>query len=256
MHLLDRYTYTNRLRRVDPAHKAALASGVVLLCLTLDRPSVGLLAVLWMLALAVLVAGLPLGAVLRVLLIQSGFLVMSMPGIVLSVSLQLPDSAWRWQVGLVWISSSPSALAAALHLSTRAMGSTAALTFLAMTTPLTDLIALLQRLRLPPLLIDLCTLIYRFIFVLLECIDRIATAQASRLGYRTFGSSMRSAGLLGSRLFVETYQRSQRLHTALLSRGYDTELRVLPIVYQPHTRFIWLSLGLLASLLAVGCWPL
>jgi cobalt/nickel transport system permease protein len=42
---------------------------------------------------------------------------------------------------------------------------------------------------------------------------------------------MRSIGLLASRLFIDAFQRSQRLQKALESRGYDQELRVLPSQY-------------------------
>ena len=33
MSMIDRYAYNNRLRPVDPAHKAALALAVLLVCL-------------------------------------------------------------------------------------------------------------------------------------------------------------------------------------------------------------------------------
>jgi hypothetical protein len=44
VHIIDQYAYTNRIRAVDPLQKAGLAGLVILLCLVLDRPMVGLLA--------------------------------------------------------------------------------------------------------------------------------------------------------------------------------------------------------------------
>jgi cobalt/nickel transport system permease protein len=93
------------------------------------------------------------------------------------------------------------------------------------------------------------TLMYRFIFILLESVQRMQRAQQSRLGYSTTWHSMQSIGQLGSRLFIDAYQRSQRLHIALESRGYtEGELRVLPAAYQHDTRTIWLAVAVASSL--------
>jgi cobalt/nickel transport system permease protein len=57
---------------------------------------------------------------------------------------------------------------------------------------------------------------------------------------------MVSAGLLSSRLFIDAYQRSQRLQLALDSRAFNGELRVLPAHYQadPKTAWIGAAVGL------------
>jgi cobalt/nickel transport system permease protein len=98
------------------------------------------------------------------------------------------------------------------------------------------------------------TLIYRFIFVLLESLDRMYTAQASRLGYATFKRGMLSAALLGSQLFIETYRRSQRLQVALASRGYTGDLRVIPIQYRYDWRLWAVTLGITASMILASGW--
>jgi cobalt/nickel transport system permease protein len=250
MHLIDRYAYANRIRRVDPAQKAGLAGLVILLCLLLSRPAVGLLAVGWMWGLTVGWAGHSWRLFGQVLLAEGLFLVLAVVGVALSLSLTPPpDQAWVGHVGPLWVSSSPPALETALLLVTRALGSAAAMNFLALTTPLVDLIDLLRRLRVPPLVIDLMTLIYRYIFTLLESLQRMYTAQDARLGYGGWRQRMRSAGLLASRLFVEAYGRSQRLQTALESRGYTGDLRVLPVNYRRDRWVWWFGTGIVFSML-------
>jgi len=76
------------------------------------------------------------------------------------------------------------------------------------------------------------TLIYRFIFTLLESMERMRVAQENRLGYVSFRRGLNSAAQLASRLFIETYLRSRRLQVALEGRGYAGDLRVLPHTYQ------------------------
>jgi cobalt/nickel transport system permease protein len=250
MHIIDRYAYTNRIRRLDPAHKAALACLVIALCLLLSRPWVGLAAAAWMWALAVFWAGLPGRVFLRVLLAEGLFLCLAVVGVAVSVSSAPPPEALQgWQVGPLWLSTSPASLALAGLLVTRALGCAAAMNFLALTTPLVDMVELLRRWRVPVLLIDLMTIMYRYIFVLLESLSRMHTAQQSRLGYSTWWRSMRSAGLLGSRLFLDAYQRARRMQIALESRSYTGDLRVLPTSYQRDGCAWWFGALIGSSLL-------
>lgn len=255
MHIIDQYAYANRIRAVDPGQKAAIAGLALLLCLALNKPVVGVLALLWMWGLTTFWAGLPPRTFGRVILAEGLFLLLSVLGILVSFSFSPPPlTGWRWQMGDLWLSSSPAAVNMALHLVTRSLGAAAAMNFLALTTPLVDLVDLLRRLRCPLLLIDLMTLIYRFIFVLLESLDEMYTAQASRLGYVNFRRGIMSAGLLGSQLFIDAYRRSQRLQVALESRGYTGDLKVLPASYQFDRRLWGLGMGMTVSLLLVWGW--
>jgi cobalt/nickel transport system permease protein len=251
MHMIDRHAYSNRLRRVEPAQKGGLAALAIGLCLLLDRPAAGLLTVAWMLALATLWARVPPLAFGRALLAEGLFLLSSVAGVALSVGLGRGGPA-AWQLGPLWLGSSPAALGLAARLLTRALGCAAALNFLILTTPLVDLIDLLRRLRVPEVLIDLMTVLYRTIFVLLESLQRMSTAQDARLGYSSPRGSLHSAATLASRLFLETYERSRRMQLALDSRGGDGPLRVLPIDYARAPRACWLGAAMAASLLLAG----
>ncbi|HEX9114659.1 MAG TPA: cobalt ECF transporter T component CbiQ [Anaerolineae bacterium] len=254
MLIIDRFAYNNRLRRVDPAYKAALALAVLLICLIGNRPAVGLLAAVWMFILATALAGLPGKAVTQVLLAELFFLALASAGIALSVHLAAfgaPAGGWSFAIGPVAVATSPALLVTAGNVLLRTLGATASLNFLALTTPLVDLVALLRRLRVPSLLIDLMTVIYRFIFTLLETLQRIYTAQSCRLGYCSPRRTLVSAGHLGSQLFIDAYRRSQRLQLALDARGFDGELRVLPRPYTASPALLWCGILVVASLVIV-----
>jgi cobalt/nickel transport system permease protein len=252
MHLIDQYAYNSRIRRIDPAQKAALVGLVIVLCLLLDHPAVGLVAVVWMGGLAVAWAGVPGRIIGRVLLAEGLFLALAVVGVALSFSTApLPAPFESIQIGPLWVGTSASSLALAALLVSRALGCAAAMNFLALSTPLVDIVELLRRLRVPVVLIDLASVMYRFVFVLLESMQRMYTAQQSRLGYATRRAAMRSSGLLASRLFVDAYQRSSRMQTALESRGYTNDLRVLPLEYRHDRRVYWLGAAVASSLLLV-----
>jgi cobalt/nickel transport system permease protein len=252
MHLIDRYAYTNRIRHIDPAQKAALALLVIVLCLLLNRVLVGVVALAWMFGLAVVWAGIPWHIIGRLLLAEGLFLVLAVVGVALSFSTApLPPAFQDMQVGPLWVGTSAGSMTLAALLVSRALGCAAAMNFLALTTPLVDLVGLLRRLRVPVVLIDLASVMYRFVFVLLESMQRMHTAQQSRLGYATRRAAMRSSGLLASRLVVDAYQRSTRMQTALESRGYTGDLRVLPLTYRHAASVYWLGVAVASSLLVV-----
>lgn len=253
MEIIDRFAYTNRLRPVDPLYKVSLAGLTLVLCLALNSVAVGVLSIAWMFALAVLVARIPARVFLGVLLAEGMFLALTTVGVALSVTVRDPTglAEWAWRAGPLWLSSSPEQVRSAVTLVARALGCVSAMNFLSLTTPLVDLIDVARRLRFPPVLVDIMTVIYRFIFVLLESLERMRTAQESRMGYANFRCAISSAALLATRLFIETYQRSRRLQTALESRGYGADLRVLPSAYRGDWRLVASGVGIAASLAAV-----
>ena len=253
MHLHESHAYLNRLRRLHPGYKLALATTTSLCCLLLSNPWASLVAILWMGGLTVVAAQAPLRQFLGLLVAEFFFLALSVIGIVVSFSLAAPEQmAWVWHIGPVWVSSGPEPLWQGLVVLMRALGAASAMSFLALTTPLVDLMDVLRRLHVPEFLIDVMTVMYRFVFVLLATLGRIATAQDARLGYVDKRRAMHSAGLLGSQLFVTTFRRSQRMQTALDSRGYNNSLRVLPGEYATSQRWVWLTVCVACSMLMVS----
>jgi cobalt/nickel transport system permease protein len=256
LHIIDQHAHHNRIRSLDPAYKVGLALTVLLLCLALNKPLVGVAALAWMYLLAVRLAGLSWRIFGRVVLVEGTFMILATIGVVLNVGLTDPGdiSPWTLRLGPLWFSSSPDSFYQGVTLVTRALGAASAMNFLAMTTPLVDMLDLFRRWRLPVILVDIMVIIYRFIFVLLESLNTMYVAQDSRLGYQTsYWRVMNSAALLGSRLFIDAFQRSRRLQIALESRGYEGgDLQVLSSSYTSDSRIVWLGLVIVISLCLAG----
>ncbi len=116
----------------------------------------------------------------------------------------------------------------------RSLASLTSLLFLALTTPLPDIISLLRRCKFPDTLLDLMFLCYRTLFVLSEAVHETIIAQSSRLGYATVTLSLRSLGGLIANLTIQVWQRSQALHLAAMARNSDGALKFLENSY-PHS---------------------
>lgn len=236
MRWVDRFAYSNRIRWLDPIYKVGFSLSVLTICLIVDQPlfslslmgAVALLAIFW--------AGLPAGFFIKLLTVEAGFLVIGVASIAISIS--TTSTLGSAAIGPLWVSITPSSLSLAFKLLMRSLGCASAMNFLALTTPMVDLIELGRRFHFPDLLIDLMSLIYRFTFTLLDCLDQMVLAQEVRLGFNGFKTSLRSAAQIGANLFIEAYRKSQKLEIALEGRGWKGSLHVLPQEYQ-HLQWPW-----------------
>jgi cobalt/nickel transport system permease protein len=96
------------------------------------------------------------------------------------------------------------------------------------TTPFSSLLRALQRLGFPRLLLAIIAFLYRYLFLLQGEFLRLSRAARSR-GWEAGPLRTRLAaagGIVGS-LFLRTYDRGERVYTAMLARGYDGRFRTL-----------------------------
>ena len=130
------------------------------------------------------------------------------------------------------------------------------------TTPFSGLLAALQRMRFPRLLLAIIAFLYRYLFLLQGEFLRLVRAARSR-NWEAGPPRVRLAaagGIVGS-LFLRTYARGERVYTAMLARGYDGRFRTLaePAVTRAAAWargiFLLLVLGVLAAALLPGAGP-
>ena len=109
-----------------------------------------------------------------------------------------------------------------------ALAGGAAVMLLATTTPMSDLLPALCRLRVPVAVVQVASVVYRLLFVLLESLHTIREAQTVRMGYSSVRRSYRSSGTLAAAVLTRSWDRARRLQEGLAGRGLETGLRVLP----------------------------
>jgi cobalt/nickel transport system permease protein len=135
-------------------------------------------------------------------------------------ALLLPFFATGPQTEVLGVSVSEHGLLAAWGLLVKGtLGVLASLTLAATTEP-QDLLAGLERLRLPTQLVQIMAFMVRYLDVVTGELQRMRVARESR-GFtardpRHWPVLARSAGAL----FIRSYERGERVHLAMLSRGY------------------------------------
>lgn len=230
--IIDKLSYQSNLRYVNACEKTVFAVVTLLLCVMSRSIAIALIVLAAMGFLTVKKGGTPLFRYLRLMTIPFAFLLMSTLAIILNWS-KTPLDAFAIPLGSHFITSSRASLLFALQLILTALGAVSCLYFLSLSTPVPDILMALGRFHIPPLMIELMLLIYRFIFVLSDIASSIGTAQDSRLGNRNFRTSCKSFGALGSVLFIRAFAKSSKLYDAMESRCYDGRIRVLTEQYPP-----------------------
>lgn len=216
--LIEQSAYGNRWRSVAPAAKGLFALAGFAAAFAAGRPHAALGVAAALALAAVAGAGVPASRFLRVALPPLGFLLLGCLSLAYSLDVQSGHLTLRWL---------PEGWAPVAQLGARSLAALAALLFLALTTPLTDTIAVLRRLRFPELLLELMVLCYRMLFVFSESLHDTRTAQAARLGYATPRLALRSLGGLAANLTLQVWQRAHALNVAAQSRNIDGALRFL-----------------------------
>jgi cobalt/nickel transport system permease protein len=130
-------------------------------------------------------------------------------------------------------------------------------------TPFPDLLHAMRAVGIPRLLVGMFGLMWRYLFVLVDEALRMLRARAARSGFTTapggrIGGSLawraRVTGGMAGNLFLRAFERSDRIYVAMLSRGYDGEVRTLPLPRFTSRNWLLLamSLALLGLLLITG----
>ncbi|MEU2118649.1 cobalt ECF transporter T component CbiQ [Streptomyces sp. NPDC016459] len=229
------------VHELPPHTKLAAVLGFVVVVVSTPREAV------WAFALyALLLAGVaakarvPAGFVLKRLLIEIPFVAFAVlmpfvvPGertTVLGVSLSVPGLWGAWNV-----------------LAKGTLG-VAASVLLASTTELRELLLGLQRLRLPPMLVQIASFMIRYGDVITDEMRRMSVARRSRgfeaRGVRHWGVLAKTAGAL----FIRSYERGERVHLAMVSRGYTGTMPVIDEVTATRAQWAYAAAVPLTALL-------
>ena len=170
------------------------------------------------LAGAVAVSRVPLGHLAKRLVIE-------VPFVVFALVLPFVAAGPRTAIGPVEVSQ-PGLEAAAALLAKGTLGVLASL-LLAATTEPRDIVSGFEKLRLPQPLVQIMGFMLRYTEVVAADLGRMRVARESR-GFRA--RSVRQWPALGATLgtlFIRSYERGERVHVAMLSRGYTGRLPTL-----------------------------
>ncbi|WP_456474184.1 cobalt ECF transporter T component CbiQ [Candidatus Pyrohabitans sp.] len=220
--VFEGYAHYNKLGSISPQLKLFLAASALLVAVFSTSPVAPVFIFLAMSTALLFMAGIPLKAYSGALAAPALF--------TLPVALLMPFFVAGGEPVLTLKLFSHAFIATregvneALLLASRVLAGSSSLFFIIFTTPAAALFAAMRSLRIPALFVEMCMLIYRFLFVLIDEAERMLTAQKLRLGYASYRRSFDSFALLASNLFLRSYLRAEHAFSALEARGYGGSL--------------------------------
>ncbi len=223
--LLDDYAIGNALLETNARLKLFLGLGAILLCVSSTTPIAPLFVAITMSLVTLILAKIPGRIYVRLLLVPLSFALLS--ATVVAFMHGSGQTLFSVELdGLNLVIRDKGANLAALLIA-RTFGGMCSLFFIALTTPMIEIFAVLKSLRIPQSVIELSMMIYRYIFVFLDQAALIHSAQLMRLGDAGARNSINSFAMLSSVLFLRSWEQGERLIVAMDSRCYDGKLDLM-----------------------------
>lgn len=261
VHFLDPYRHRNSpIHRLDPRVKLVLALAFILTA-SLTPPAAWPTYILLfsiVLSLEVL-SELGVVYVLKRAALAFPFMMAALPLIFTIQGTPL----FALEVGPWTLTPSLAGLERFASIAFKSWVSVQATIILAASTPFPDLLVAMRAIKVPRLLVAIFGLLWRYLFVLADEALRLTRARAARSGQsnlpglKTGGSIFwraRVTGGMAGSLFLRAIERSDRIYMAMVSRGYDGEVRTAPLPgFKPlHLFVLAIGLGLLGGLLGLA----
>lgn len=258
-HAFDQYFYQDsRIHDLDPRVKVVVVLAFILSNAILPDGSWLAFGLVWMVLLvANELSNLGLGFTFKRSFVALPFALVAVSAIFSPVGTPLAE----WDMGFVTLVPTDFGLIRFFSILARSWLSVQMAILLVATTQFPDMIHAFEHLRVPRSLTTVISFLYRYMFVLMDEVFRMLRAREARSagvpGQKRGGSIWWRAKVTGSmagQLFLRSYERSERIYNAMISRGYAGHIRTL----NPHAinsrdwLILAVSIGLLLMIQLVG----
>lgn len=229
--LLDRYIAgSSVIHALDARVKIVLTIALVVCAALLPVGAwLALLALTALIWAGIVASGVGLATILRRSLLALPFLL-----VVVTVIFSVPGRPIaRLPLGFVTLTATDAGLLRFFTIVWKSWISMQTALLLTATTHFLDVLRALQALRIPKIIVALMSFMYRYLFILVEEAQRLLRARECRSAAPSGsgGGSLlwraQVTGRLVGTLVLRSFERSERIYVAMLSRGYDGELRAL-----------------------------
>ena len=260
VHFLDPYKPGSSLiHRVDPRVKLVLILALILTVALTPTAAWPIYILLFSITLALeVLSELGVGFVLKRAVVALPFVLAALPVIFTipgPVLFALPIGPWT-------LTASLPGLERFISVALKSWLSVQAAIVLAASTPFPELLQAMRAIGTPRLLVSIFGLMWRYLFVLADEALRLMRARAARSGVqaeaqrgggRLAWRARVTGGMAGS-LFLRAIERSDRIYMAMVARGYDGEVRALPLpqLRRGQWALLFSGLAVLALLLLVS----
>ncbi|NIA06417.1 MAG: cobalt ECF transporter T component CbiQ [Actinobacteria bacterium] len=217
---MDKYSgLDSPIHRLDARTKILSLFCLIVICVsTPPQAYLGFLGYFVLLAVAIVLSRVPLGYILRRSLVIIPFVIM-VTIFIPFLKPNGPGSSYSLGIGGLQIYS--SGLMIFWNVLVKSFIAVLSVILLSSTTPFAKLLRGFEQLKVPGIFIMLASFTYRYVFVLVDEVERMKRARDCRCyGGKWLWHSKVIGQMIGT-LFLRSYQRGERIYVAMVSRGFD-----------------------------------
>ncbi|MGA1868523.1 MAG: cobalt ECF transporter T component CbiQ [bacterium] len=206
------------IHRLDPRIKLVTTLIFIVMVVSFDKYQIsGLVPFLLYLVVVIALADLPIGYLLKKIIIVSPFALM------IGIFNPLLDTNILMNLGPLRISGGWISFASIM---VRFILTVGAALVLISSTGFIEVCMAAEKIGVPRIFAIQLLFIYRYLFVLIDEASRMVMARALR-SFNKKGMGLRVFGSLVGHLLLRTLDRAQRIHHAMLCRGFNGEIRII-----------------------------
>lgn len=220
---IDFYAYASKIRHWNATFKVSLSVLILILCIVLDNPYVSVAVIIAMTYLTVVKGGLSARGYLSILAIPIAFILIGTFTIAIDFSKQ-PMGQYNLYIGVCYVFTSQEKLKTVVFLILKVFAAISALQMMTLSTPSSEIVYVIRKAHVPKLIVELMSLIYRYIFILMDVYTKMKNSAESRQGYCDFKTSCYTFGNIASNMLVISLNKSNAYYDAMEARCYDGDL--------------------------------
>lgn len=175
----------------------------------------------------------------------------------IAFALFLPVIGTGPRVDVLGVALSADGLWACWGIIAKAVLGAAAGIVVAATTPLGELLRALRRLHVPAVVVSIIAVMLRYLALVTDRLGRMRRAMTARGHDPRWIWQVRPIASSVGTLFVRTYERGERVHLAMVARGFDGDLpNIDPPVSTIRVASVWAAVPALVAASSLALWTL
>lgn len=223
VYAIDQYAYTSQIQKWNASFKILFSCCMICFSIGFQDPLISGIIIFAMGYITVKKGGIPFWEYLHILSIPLVFIFLGTISIGIEFS-NVPMGKYSVSLGFIYLYTTMDKGKEMLFLILKVFAAISSLQMLTLSTPSYEIISFLRKVHIPNLIIQLMSLIYRFIFIIFESYRQMKNAAESRLGYCDFKTSCYTFGRIAGNLLLVSLKKATAYYNAMESRCYDGEL--------------------------------
>ena len=214
---IDEYASQSSIGKWNSGLKVLFAFVIMIISISSNNYAVPLFIAVSIGAFTIVTGKMQVFEYLSLLAIPVGFMIMS--GLAIAVDIKF---ARGFAVALP-----AENIRKALYITAKALGAVSAMYMLSLSTTVSEIIAVLGKLKVPTILTELMNLMYRYVFIIADSQVKMRNSAASRMGWKNFRTSVKTFGLIGGNIFAVSLHKANDYYNAIESRCGSVRMKFM-----------------------------